>query len=142
MEFYGIADVRMSVGDIQRQIVVANLHEWCESIVQTHNDHSNKGKISCLSGDFIVHRELLSEGLRFSMPGGPHALQWTITTLGVEGVLVHCTINAGQAEAGLVDKLEHFVANWRAGLEDWPIRLAARPGQPCFDCGDSYGGFG
>lgn len=142
MEFYGKANVRMSVGDIQRHIVVANLPNWCESIVQAHNDHNNKGKISCLSGDFIVHRELLSEGVRFSIPSGPHAIQWTITTLGEGGVLVHCTINTADPASEFVQNLEDFMANWRAGLEDWPVRRAAQPGQPCIACGDSYGGFG
>ncbi len=142
MEFFSDADVVMAVGDIQRHIVVANLSQWCESIVQVHNDHHNKGRVSCLSGDFVVHRELLSEGVRFTIPSGPHAIQWTITSLGEAGVRVHCTLNTPKAEAGFVERIEHFMANWRAGLEDWPIRQAARPGQPCIACGDSYGGFG
>lgn len=142
MEFYSHAAVKMAVADIQRNIVVSKLPEWCESIVKVHTDQKNQGKISCLSGDFVVHRELLNEGVRFSMPAGPHAIQWTITTAGENDVLVHCTINTAEPDPAFVENLEHFIANWRAGLEDWPLRLAAEPGAVCIACGDSYGGFG
>lgn len=142
MEFSRHAAVRMSVADIQRHVRVANLSEWCASIVAVHSQDSNQGRITCLSGDFVVHRELLNSGVRFSIPAGPHAIQWTVTSDGNDDVLVHCTLNTPDASAELQQALECFVGNWQTGLEDWQRRRPAEPAPSCEQAGFSMGGFG
>jgi hypothetical protein len=144
MEFTRLALVDMTAADIQRHVNVANLPEWCASIVTVHPKDSNQGRITCLSGDFIVHRELLNSGVRFSIPAGPHAIQWTITTDTSGEVLVHCTLNSLQSdtETDLSQALDCFVDNWKLGLEGWQSRLEARPGPSCASGEFTMGGFG
>jgi hypothetical protein len=142
MEFSRLVSVPMSAADIQRNVRVANLPAWCASIVAVHSQDSNQGRITCLSGDFVVHRELLNTGVRFSIPAGPHAIQWTITTEGNDQVLVHCTLNTPDAPAQLHTALDTFVANWQAGLEGWHQRQGSRPAPSCEQAGFSMGGFG
>lgn len=144
MEFTRLAAVDMSAADIQRRVTVATLPEWCASIVEVHTKDSNQGRITCLSGDFVVHRELLNNGVRFSIPAGPHAVQWTITTETPGEVLVHCTLNSPEAdtETVLSQALDCFVDNWKAGLEGWEGRRIARPGPACATGDFTMGGFG
>jgi len=142
MEFSRHAAADMSVTDIQRNVRVANLPEWCASIIKVHSQDSNHGRITCLSGDFVVHRELLNTGVRFSIPAGPHAIQWTLTSEADGGVLVHCTLNTPTAPEELQQALDCFVDNWQAGLEGWQLRQDARPGPSCEQAGFSMGGFG
>lgn len=144
MEFTRLAVVDMSAADIQRHVTVATLPEWCASIVEAHSKDGNQGRITCLSGDFVVHRELLNSGVRFSIPAGPHAIQWTVTTDALGEVLVHCTLNSPQAttETDLSQALNCFVDNWKAGLEGWESRREARPGGACAVGDFTMGGFG
>jgi hypothetical protein len=142
MEFSRHAAVQMSVAEIQRNVRVANLPEWCASIVEVHSKDSNQGRITCLSGEFVVHRELLNSGVRFSIPAGPHAIQWTITCHQDGGVLVHCTLNTPDAPTELVQALDCFVSNWQSGLQGWEQRRPAEPAPSCEQAGFSMGGFG
>lgn len=143
MEFTQNATVEMSVADIQRHIRVANLPEWCASIVAVESKDNNQGRMTCLSGDYVVHRELLNSGVRFSIPAGPHAIQWTLTTDGSGETLVHCTLNTPDAPEPLQQALDCFVTNWKKGLESWPARReAAVPARSCEEPGFSMGGFG
>jgi hypothetical protein len=144
MEFTRLAAVDMAAADIQRHVNVANLPEWCASIVEVHSKDSNQGRITCLSGDFVVHRELLNSGVRFSIPAGPHAIQWTITTDSPGEVLVHCTVNSPQAttESDLSQALNCFVDNWQKGLESWEERREVRPAPACGVSDFTMGGFG
>lgn len=142
MEFARKATVDMSVADIQRHVQVANLPEWCASIVEVQPKDSNQGRIICLSGDFVVHRELLNQGVRFSIPAGPHAIQWTITSDSPGEVVVHCTLNTADAQTELHQALDCFVTNWQAGLESWPQRRPQAPAPSCDPVGFSMGGFG
>ena len=75
MEYTRVAAVDVPVADVQRHVRVANLTDWCASIVKVHSKDSNQGRITCLSGDFVVHRELLNRGVRFSIPAGPHVVR-------------------------------------------------------------------
>lgn len=143
MEFTRYANVDMSAADIQRHIRVANLSEWCASIVEVHTRDANHGRMTCLSGDFMVHRELLNSGVRFTIPAGPHAIQWTLTSEGDGRVLMHCTLNTPEAPPEMQKALECFVDNWQAGLESWPERQPqAAPAPSCEAVGFSMGGFG
>lgn len=142
MEFTRYATVDMTAADIQRHIMVANLPEWCASIVAVDTKDSNQGRMTCLSGDFVVHRELLNTGVRFSIPAGPHAIQWTLTSDGDGRVLIHCTLNTAEPAEEMKKALDCFVDNWQAGLEGWPARREVLPAPSCERAGFSMGGFG
>ena len=103
-----------------------------------------RGDIYCVWGEFRVHRELIYDGIRFTLPNCKNGVQWTVTPnpANMAQVMIHCTINRPTQDADFVESLEIFVNDWRAGLEDWPIRRAAKLNKPCVNCGDTFGGFG
>ncbi len=144
MEIYGKAQVRISEGDLQRYIDVGNLPEWCAAIEEVMTSQGSRGEIRTAWGEATIHRELINGGVRFSCPNNPHAMQWSITvsTARPGEVLVHLTTNCAAHESDEKEKLELFVTDWRAGLEDWPQRRAAKMKKPCGSCVDSFGGFG
>lgn len=144
MEFFAYASVRMSASDIQRYINISNLVEWCASIDKVLSVEDERGNIYCVWGEFRVHRELISEGVRFTLPNCKNGIQWTLTPNPVNfvEVMIHCTINRTDHDPDFVDSLEIFVNDWRAGIEEWPIRRAAKRNKPCVNCGDTFGGFG
>ena len=144
MELYARAQVRIPEGDLQRYIDVNNLPEWCNAIEEVLETHGSRGEIRTAWGEASIHRELISGGVRFSCPNNPDAMQWSITADKAKPseVLVHLTTNREQHSSEDQEHMELLVADWRAGLEDWPQRRAAKIKKPCVSCGDSFGGFG
>ncbi len=143
MEFYADTQLRMSAADIQRHVRIASLPEWCASIERVLDYENDRGRVLGVWGEMPLRRELIGEGVRFSMPASPCALQWTVSSPHGNGhALVHATIIDRQPSEELRETIEHFVSDWRAGLEDWPLRRAAEGGKPCINCGESFGGFG
>jgi hypothetical protein len=71
-------------------------------------------------------------------------MQWTVTIdpARPSEVLIHLTTNRATHEAEEQERLELLVSDWRAGLEAWPQRRAAKMKKPCVQCSDSFGGFG
>lgn len=144
MEIYGKAQVRISEADLQRFIDVANLPEWCASIEEVLSAQGSRGEIRTAWGEATIHRELINGGIRFSCPNNPHAMQWSITSAAANPseVLIHLSTNRSAHEADEQERMELLVTDWRAGLEDWPQRRAAKLKKPCINCSDSFGGFG
>lgn len=144
MEFFSLATVRMSSSDLQRHVNIDNLSEWCASIDRVLSVQDERGDIYCVWGEFRVHRELIHDGVRFTLPNCKNAVQWTISPNPENSaqVMVHCTINRPSQDADFVESLETFVNDWRDGLEAWPVRRAARVSKSCVECGQSFGGFG
>ena len=144
MELFAKAQVRIPEGDLQRYIDVNNLPEWCASIEEVLSTHGSRGEIRTSWGEATIHRELINGGVRFSCPNNPHAMQWTISADAAHPaeVLLHLTTNRSAHEAEDQERMELLLADWRAGLEDWPQRRAAKMKKPCVNCGDSFGGFG
>ncbi len=143
MEFFAAAAVRMSPMLLQRHVGIANLPQWCASIDRVLATNGERGEIYCVWGEFTVHREVVRDGVRFTLPGCPNALQWTVTAESDSAcVNIHCTINRQSHEADFIESLEQFVLDWKAGLEGWPARRAAAADRPPAKCAESYGGFG
>ena len=144
MEFFANAKVRMSTSDIQRYININNLPEWCASIDKVLSVQDERGDIYCVWGEFRIHRELIHDGVRFTLPNCKNAIQWTISPnpANAAETMVHCTINRFVQDPDFVESLEIFVNDWRAGIEEWPERRAAKANKPCVHCGDTFGGFG
>lgn len=144
MEIFSYADVRMSTSDIQRHINVQNLNEWCASIYSVLDVHDERADIECLWGEFRIHRELIRDGIRFTLPNCKYAVQWTISPNPENSaeVMLHCTVNREKVDADFMESVEEFVEGWRVGVEDWPVRRAAKMKKPCVTCGDNFGGFG
>jgi hypothetical protein len=141
MEFYAVARVEMSPIAIQRAIHVSNLAELCASIDKVLSHQGDRGEIYCIWGEFKVHRELIRQGVRFTLPGCPNALQWTVSKAVDEPgcVYVHGTIDRPQHDADFIESLQQFVDDWKQGLESGKAGGRKVSARPAADCMPIYG---
>lgn len=141
MEFFASADIQVRPADLQKTLAIGNLPQWCASIDKVVENEGERGSIYCVWGEFRVHRELIRDGVRFTLPTCPNALQWTVTVennAAAGKAVVHCTINRREHGADFIESLERFVADWKAGLEAGTSRALASPPQVC-DCMPWFG---
>lgn len=126
MESRATAPVHLSVDDLQRHIRITTLPDWCASIEKVLSHDRERGVIYCAWGEFRVHREVIRDGVRFTLPGCPNALQWTLTSddpVRPGAVIIHCTINQQEVDRDFAESLHSFVQHWREGLERCAQRL-------------------
>ena len=121
MEFFAIADVEADAARLQSIATLSRLPQLCASIDTLLSDEGDHGEMYCLWGQFRVNRETIRDGVRFSLPGCPNALAWTVAA-GAEppgGVVVHCTINRRRPDADFADSIQQFVDDWARGLAQY-----------------------
>ncbi|MBI3547086.1 MAG: hypothetical protein HY081_10950 [Gammaproteobacteria bacterium] len=120
MEFFAVVNKHIEASALQERLNIASLPKFCASISRLLAHENNRGEIYCVWGQFIVQRELISGGVRFTLPNCLNTLAWTVTT-GLpptpEKIIVHCTINRREQDAEFVETLHGFVEDWRRGLE-------------------------
>lgn len=126
---------------IQRAIHVSNLSDLCGSIDKVLSHHSDRGGIYFVWGEFKAHRELISQGVRFTLSDCPNAVQWTITTAADDPGCgrIHCTIDPPQHDPDYVDSLQQFVDDWKQGLESGKAAGFKSSVRPAADCLPIYG---
>ena len=131
----------MSPMTIQRAVHIGNLADMCDSIDKVLSHSADRGEIYCIWGEFKVHRELIRQGVRFTLPGCPNAMQWTITTAIDEpgGVRIHSTIDRPQHDPDFVDSLQQFVDDFKQGLESGKAGGCKKPVRTADDCLPIYG---
>lgn len=124
MEFFATPEIRASAAQLQARLSIPALTGFCASISQIlrhpGDQGDDSGEIYCLWGQFPIQRELLRDGVRFSLPTCPNALQWTITTdpaAPETNTLIHLTINRQAIDADFAESIELFVEDWKKGLE-------------------------
>jgi len=120
MEFFAIASVPARVSDLQRHVRIATLPRLCASVDKVMSHEGERGQIYCVWGEFTIHREMVRDGVRFSLPSCRNGVQWTVTTGSAADsgkVVIHCTVNQRQVDPDFVESLEQFAADWKAGLE-------------------------
>jgi hypothetical protein len=120
MEFFAAAAVPASVDDLRRRLRITDLPRWCASVSEVFRDDGTEGEIYCLWGQFRVHREEIHDGVRFTLPGCPNALQWTVTTgqpPEPDKLVIHLTINRAEHDPDFVESNVQFIADWKSGLE-------------------------
>ena len=118
MEFYRNTNKKLTIVELQLLITISDLPRFCSSIYEVMHDDGDHGEINCLWGVFIVHREVIKDGLRFTLPGCPNAVAWTITVESSnDEIVVHLTINQKQHDPDFIESIEQFVNDWRTGLE-------------------------
>lgn len=139
MEWFITANANLPVAELQRHIRVETLVAWCAmppAIAGEAADAANPQ----WSG-WRVHREVIRDGVRFTLPGAAYALQWTLTAGGQlrpGTVGVHCTLSVVVVDAATRVAIETFMGAWRDGLGDGVRRLhderiekARAASQPC-----------
>ena len=120
MEFFATTIIPATVEDLQRRLTISELPRWCASIETVLSDAKSSGEIYCVWGTFRTHREDMRNGVRFSLPDCPNALQWTVTTghqPSPQNTVIHLTINRTEQDEDFIDSIRKFVDAWKAGLE-------------------------
>jgi hypothetical protein len=121
VEFFAIADVA-TTPDVLQTLTVKQLAAYCSDIDKVLTvDGDDRGSVYCIWGEFSVERQLINGGVRFTLPGCPNALAWTVTTgfpPAPGKVVIHCTINRQEHEEDFIESIESFIAAWRLGLEE------------------------
>ncbi len=120
MEFFAIANRQIEANALQTRLAIASLPKFCASISRLLSHADDHGEIYCVWGQFVIHRELIHGGVRFTLPKCQNTIAWTITT-GLppqpEKIVIHCTINRREHDADFIGTLQEFVEDWRTGLE-------------------------
>jgi hypothetical protein len=120
MEFFATTTIPASAEDLQHRLTIGELPHWCATIEKVLSDAKSSGEIFCVWGTFQVNREDMKNGVRFSLPDCPNALQWTLTTghqPDPRQTVIHATINRTEQDQDFVDSIRQFVDDWKAGLE-------------------------
>jgi hypothetical protein len=118
MEFYELVDARLDEQALQA-IGIGQLADYCASIERVLQDQGDSGRVSCVWGEFSVRRELIRGGVRFTLPGCPNNLAWTLTIGGEpepDHVVVHVTMSPQHHDLEFIDTIHTFVADWKQGL--------------------------
>ena len=129
MEFFVDIPRPVTTRELTAALTIERLPQFCESIDRVLSVDGERGEIYCLWGQFRVHREPIRDGVRFSLPGCPNALAWTVTTNPADppALTVHCTINRRSHDPDFIESIELFVADWAAGLTDSTLLGSATP---------------
>ncbi|WP_018864473.1 hypothetical protein [Thioalkalivibrio sp. ARh3] len=116
MEFFRTLPLRAGTDSLQAELTVPALPRLCPAIDTLVEDAGpDAGVVYCLWGEFRVRRECINGGVRFSLPGCPNALAWTLTTghpPTPEAVMLHLTINRQEHDPDFVESLEFFADSW------------------------------
>jgi hypothetical protein len=129
MEWFIAANANLQVAELQRHIRIETLGAWCAAppaILGEANQIGNPGMGNPGWSAWCVHREVIRDGVRFTLPGAINALQWTLSAGGqlrAGTVGVHCTLNTVAPEAASVAAVAAFMDAWREGLEAGARRL-------------------
>jgi len=119
MEFLETTTIPATETDLKSRLKISELPFWCASIDKVLVDLKTSGEIYCLWGVFDIQREELLHGVRFTLPGCPYAMQWTVTTGHNPNPLhtvIHLTTNRTEHEAEFVDTIKQFMQDWKTGL--------------------------
>lgn len=118
MEFFrDVSETDVGLERLRGLLSIHNLPGLCDSIDTVIKDNLTDGVIYCLWGEFRIDRQELKHGIRFSMPGCPNALTWTITiNEAVRGITIHCTIDKRSHDPDFIASLELFMDDWQTGL--------------------------
>jgi len=118
MEFFSeIENVDLASAELKKLLAIDSLPGLCRSISTVVSDERDRGDIYCVWGEFEVRRDEIRYGVRFSLPGCPNALAWTITVHEESRlVVVHCTIDRKEHDEDFVESIHEFVADWSDGI--------------------------
>ena len=118
MEYFRVADLNVTELQIQEELTLDNLENYCESLFPTE-----KGKEVCkrggLWGEFTLRLDPIMGGVRFSILDCPNALAWTITTgypPAREKIVIHLTINRERKPDEFVEEINQLLDDLETGL--------------------------
>lgn len=116
MEFYNFLESNLDLDSLKQHLTIDNLANLSASLDQVLESNENHGSIYCVWGEFKINRELLDKGVRFSLPGCPNALAWTVTKEPEEQIVFHCTIDKQSHDLDFIDSIHIFLEDLKEGL--------------------------
>lgn len=119
MEFFKVVNIRSTEHEIKTQLKLQDLESFCESVFPL-SDGSEICSIGGMWGDFILRRDEIMGGVRFSMLDCPNALAWTVTCgypPARESVVIHLTINRERKQEEFVEEIQQFMHDLEMGLQ-------------------------
>jgi hypothetical protein len=118
MEFFQkVHNPDMDITDLKQLLTINSLTGLCASISSVTSLNDNEADIYCVWGAFVVRREEIRYGIRFSLLNCPHALAWTITYHEEDqNIVIHCTIDETETEQDFIESIDEFVADWSTGI--------------------------
>lgn len=121
MEFFRFLPQAATPDRLREVLTIGAMPQRCASVDRVLEDRGDAGEIYCLWGQFRVRREVINGGVRFSLPGCPNALAWTITA-GLppdpEQAVIHASINRTEHDPDFIESMEMFMDDWAQGLRD------------------------
>jgi len=119
MEFFKEIDAQdLTEASIKSKVTIGNLSYLCASVDRIIEDRIHTGVIYCVWGEFVIHREEIIDGVRFTLPVCPNALAWTVTyDQQRRKIVVHCTIDKQLHNADFIESIQQFVDDMGKGLE-------------------------
>jgi len=109
----------MPADQLQNTLHISNLPDYCQAVDTVLEARGDKGRIYCIWGEFEIARERINGGLRFTLPGCPNSLAWTITT-GHDPVpeitVIHLTISRKEHDPDFIESIQAFVSDLNQGL--------------------------
>jgi hypothetical protein len=121
MEFFSIVDVSTTEEAIQEKLTLENLEKFCESLFPLE-DHPEVILTGGMWGEFIVRRDAIMGGVRFSMLNCPNALAWSITygyPPARDKIIIHLTINRERKQQEFLDEIHLFMEDLNKGLRSF-----------------------
>ena len=119
MEFFRTVNIKTSEEKIQEKINFETISEIYPDMIVLGGDEKCS-EIGSFWGEFLLQRDEIMGGVRFSMLNCPNALAWTITT-GYpperDKVIIHLTLNRLQKPREFVSEINELLDGWKTGLE-------------------------
>lgn len=119
MEFFIKSDLFLNQQEIQDQISIEEIDQFCDSIfLLKHSEET--AHVATSWGEFDLSRQEITGGVRFALTSCPNALAWTITSgypPDPEKIVIHLTINRTEKSEEFVQSVIDFGHEWRQGLE-------------------------
>lgn len=120
MEFFAQIDKSVSPERLQQEMDIKDIPRLCAFVSEIRPDEQGELEMLSFWGVHTVRRELIRGGVRFTLPGCPNVLSWTITTSlppDPDVIVIHCVINRPEQDPDFIESIEGFVDDWRAGIE-------------------------
>ncbi len=120
MEFFAQIDKLVSPERLQQEVDIQDIPRFCSFVSEIRPNEQGGPEMISFWGVHTVQRERIKGGVRFTLPGCPNVLSWTITTglpPNPEVVVLHCVINRSEHDPDFIESIEGFVDDWKTGLE-------------------------
>jgi len=121
MEFFRTIDIRSNQSEIQEKINFETIPEIYPDMLVLEGEN-DLYQIGSFWGEFLLHRDKIMGGVRFSMLDCPNAIAWTITT-GYpperNKIIIHLTLNRLEKPREFLLEINDLLDGWAKGIKEF-----------------------